>query len=92
LRQWQAKEQQASQKEVLYTLGDAIASFMREPDPTTENMCLATRDDFLSKRTWKNRLVKQHPKSTQEPRAWKDEPRWWIAAASLKRWIVLLLM
>lgn len=31
---------------VISTLGDAIASFMRKPDETTENMCLATKDDF----------------------------------------------
>ncbi len=88
LRRWQEEERQISQKQVLYTLGDAIASFMRIPDQTTEKMCLAGRDDFLSHRTRKKPPVSQPP----EPREWKDDPRRWLAAASWKRWVILLLM
>jgi hypothetical protein len=33
LRQWQASRRKDAQKQVLYTLGDAIASFMRHPEP-----------------------------------------------------------
>lgn len=30
----------------LVTLGDALASFLDQPDPTTENMCLANKYSF----------------------------------------------
>ncbi|KAF2465848.1 uncharacterized protein BDR25DRAFT_395979 [Lindgomyces ingoldianus] len=30
----------------LMNIGDAIVSFIKEPDPTTEGMCLMSRDDF----------------------------------------------
>lgn len=32
--------------EPLITLGDAISSFLNDPDPTTKNMCLANKNDF----------------------------------------------
>ncbi len=92
MRKWQSKEYRNPQKEVLYTLGDAIASFMREPDPTTANMSLATKYDFQSKRTLKNRLVKQVPNPSQEPREWKYVSKSWMSAASLRRWLTLLTM
>lgn len=92
LRRWQYRERQDAQKEILYTLGDAIASFMRNQDSTTKNMCLASKDDFLSRRTWKSRLVKAHPSPSQEPREWNYDSRRWMAAASLKRWLILLSM
>ncbi|KAK3940285.1 hypothetical protein QBC46DRAFT_459091 [Diplogelasinospora grovesii] len=55
LRSWQDPKRQESQKE-------------REPDTTTENMCLAPKDDFLPTRTWKNRLVKKDPSPSQDAR------------------------
>lgn len=91
LRRWQADARRLPDKEVLYTLGDAIASFMRTPDETTRDMCLATRDDFLSKRTRRNRFVRQGPPS-QEPREFQPKPRRWMSAANLRRWMVLMVM
>ena len=74
---------------VLYTLGDAVASFMRTPDETTRAMCLATRKDFRRKTNWKfrSRLVAKPP---TEPREWRTGPSFWYSAASSNRWIVLL--
>lgn len=68
MKKWQSKKPGDSQKVVLYTLCDAIASFMREPDETTKDMCLATRDDFRSRRALKNRLIREDPTPSQEPR------------------------
>jgi hypothetical protein len=90
MRKWQSNKQRDPQKVVLYTLGDAIASFMRNPDETTKNMCLATRDDFRSRRTLKNRLIREDPNPSQEPREWKYVARFWMSAASVRRWMTLI--
>ncbi|KAI0472675.1 hypothetical protein GGR56DRAFT_651447 [Xylariaceae sp. FL0804] len=50
-----ADMQGAPKEDVLHTLGDAIASFMREPDETTRGLCLATKDDFVGKNGQRNR-------------------------------------
>lgn len=34
------------ESEPLVTLGDAIASFLNSPNLTTQESCLATKDDF----------------------------------------------
>lgn len=90
MRKFQWKIRKDSQKEVLYTLGDAVASFMRHPDPTTKDQCLATSADFRSKRTLKGRFVKEPPNLSKEPRLWKPRPHSWASAASLERWVILL--
>lgn len=35
-------------EEPLLTIGDAVVSFLRQPDPWTESMCLKQRDNFSS--------------------------------------------
>jgi hypothetical protein len=92
MRKWQSKKQRGPQKVVLYTLGDVIASFMRDPDETTKNMCLATRDDFRSRRTLKNRLIREDSNPSQVPREWKYVARSWMAAASVRRWMILIFL
>jgi hypothetical protein len=76
--------------QILYTLGDAIASFTRVPDRTTLNMSMATKDDFTRKRHpllfWKV----TEPKTMDEPREFCNQPKRWMQAASLARWIVLI--
>jgi len=94
LRRWQDAERADTQKEVLYTLGDAIASFMRHPDPYTRDMCLATKDDFISHRSWSTRFIKK-PAPVHDnppPKSYHVEPRRWMAAGSIRRWTVLLSM
>lgn len=54
----------AQREAVLSTLGDAIASFMQEPDETTRNMCLATKYDFLRKNAFLCRQEIQEPEAT----------------------------
>ena len=60
----------------LVTLGDAIASFLDEPDPTTTGICLSTRADICAGR-WKNQPAKQ----------WVSKRHFWFKAASIKRWL-----
>ena len=60
----------------LVTIGDAIASFLDEPDPTTAGICLSTRED-IRKGKWKNQPAKQ----------WVPKRHFWFKAASIKRWL-----
>lgn len=92
LRRWQEKERHESQRQVLYTLGDAISSFMRTPDPTTRDMGLATRDHFLRKRTLRSKLVKQGPRPPQGPLEFHTKPSRWYKAASWRRWMFLVVL
>lgn len=62
----------------LVTVGDAIASFLREPDPHTKNVCLAGKDVFRQRgRQWQGK-----------PLTWKTERHRWFRAASITRWLV----
>lgn len=74
-------------EQVIYTLGDAIASFMRHTEPKTKNMCLATSDD----QEIRGKLLGM-AQSNSVPRPWTNEPRRWGQAASRLRWTVLLAM
>ncbi|GAW21844.1 hypothetical protein ANO14919_113700 [Xylariales sp. No.14919] len=77
---------------VLSTLGDAIASFMQEPDETTKNMCLATKYDFVQKRTWLNRRGKEKPEPEMHPREWKMSKRRWLSATTVCQWVSLVTL
>ena len=60
----------------LVTIGDAIASFLDKPDPTTVGICLSTKYS-IGHGKWK----------AKSPRMWKPRRRFWFKAASTKRWI-----
>ncbi|KAM0806753.1 hypothetical protein AB5N19_07090 [Seiridium cardinale] len=101
MRKWQNRDRQglseqersqAMRDQILYTLGDAIASFMRKPDPSTKDMCLASKENFLWKRPLSNQLRKQAPEPSRDAREWIFEPRLWMSSASLKRWCILLFI
>ncbi|KAI2620923.1 hypothetical protein GGS26DRAFT_594614 [Hypomontagnella submonticulosa] len=75
----------------LFTLGDAIASFMRNPDKATENICLATKDDFCQgKRLGRRATNSWEP--PKHPRQWKPTPKRWMTAVSRKQSLGLLFM
>lgn len=59
----------------LVTLGDAIASFLNQPDSTTDGMCLGDKVRFLESRNWRSLPSQYNPK-----------PYLWFGAASLRRW------
>ncbi|KAJ0123786.1 hypothetical protein J7T55_012255 [Diaporthe amygdali] len=76
----------------LCTLGDAIASFMRKPDHTTEGMSTTTMNDFQAP------VMSRHfgPRNKQSPhlrgpRPWYPGPKQWRHAVSLERWLWFLL-
>jgi hypothetical protein len=90
--QWNGEiEAKQSRKKTLYTLGDAIASFMSYPDESTKNMSLATQNNFRSKRTFKSRFRKEEP-PVYSPQSWEKADARWGNAASLTRWIFLIAM
>jgi len=68
-----------SREPTLVTLGDAIDSFLRTPDPTTMGICFADRQ--LIEKEWRHRW-------RIGPRRWKQKKvqRWWTSV-SKTRWI-----
>ncbi|KAK7931114.1 hypothetical protein PG985_001826 [Apiospora marii] len=74
----------------LSTLGDAIASFMREPDETTKGMCLASRDDFVAHRRMRDSQQRYHALDHVRPRPFKFQGRHWMHSVSLWRRVFTL--
>ena len=64
----------------LITLGDAIASFLDDPDSTTQGNCVASGYSF------KQRKWTQHHKWTRQPRPWATKKAYWFSSSSWKRW------
>lgn len=89
--------------EPLVTLGDAIASFLDEPDPMTRDVCLAGQNHFQYNRCSKQSvelhglsnvqvgmasLSKPSNSWDMEPIAWVQKRRFWFTTASASRWMV----
>ncbi|KAJ5370373.1 uncharacterized protein N7496_006465 [Penicillium cataractarum] len=82
----------------LLTVGDAISSFMADPDSTTEGMCWASHQDF-SREVWKSRQVAWVSRSSTEShrqgesRIWKrlQSPKRWMHASRTSRWLMALV-
>ena len=72
-----------SREPTLVTLGDAIDSFLRIPDPTTRWICYADRC-FIEKE-WRRGWW-------TEPRQWKQKgvQRWWTSVGQ-RRWITCII-
>lgn len=95
IRRRREDRQSDPKKQTLYTLGDAIGSFMRAPDDKTAGMCLATKADFRTKRTWYGRRIEGSTaqESTEQPppaRVFKEEVKTWKSAASVRQWAIFL--
>ncbi|KAL2020918.1 hypothetical protein VTK56DRAFT_7805 [Thermocarpiscus australiensis] len=58
------------------TLGDAIASFLQEPDPTTQGACLLSKTDI-----WQGRWP------PLEAKYWVPKAHCWLRAMSFPRWL-----
>ncbi|KAL8391994.1 hypothetical protein RB595_002271 [Gaeumannomyces hyphopodioides] len=59
----------------LATLGDAVSSFLRDPDATTTDACLMTKTDVWQRR-W----------GLREAKYWVPATHYWFQSASLPRW------
>lgn len=58
----------------LATLGDAVASFLKDPDSTTQGDCIAPKDAF-QRREW-----------FRQPRRWATKEVRWFRSSSSTRW------
>lgn len=61
----------------LATLGDAISSFLEEPDPTTQGACLLSKTDV-----WQGRWVPR-----PEAKYWVPKDHYWLRTVSFPRWL-----
>jgi hypothetical protein len=59
----------------LVSLGDALSSFLRYPDPTTSGSCLMTKPD-----------VRQERWGLREAKFWVPRNHFWFRTPSLPRW------
>ncbi|KAI1269145.1 hypothetical protein F5Y18DRAFT_373760 [Xylariaceae sp. FL1019] len=85
--EWDAGESEnaqgsiAARKEVvLSTLGDAIESFMRDPDEATRGMCLLDKYDAVKQ----DRDIR--------PRQWRLSPKRWFSSVTWKQWFSLIFI
>ena len=62
----------------LATLGDTIASFLQDPDPTTQGICLLSKADVRSS-GW--------PLIALQARYWVPRTHFWLRSVSLPRWL-----
>lgn len=63
----------------LVTLGDAIASFLDNPDPITKDLCLITKED-IENNVW-NR--------PRKPKMWNPVSKRYLYAGNSRRWIIV---
>lgn len=64
----------------LAVVGDAICSFLKEPDENTKGACLGTPSDFNHKNYWLS------------ARKWSPKPRRWSRNASGGQWTTCILL
>ncbi|KAJ4415685.1 hypothetical protein N0V85_002611 [Neurospora sp. IMI 360204] len=63
----------------LVTLGDAITSFLSDPDPITQGACLLSKDD-VKQGNWAS--------GASQPKHWVPKRHYWLNTPSLPRWII----
>ncbi|KAK1589617.1 uncharacterized protein LY79DRAFT_236201 [Colletotrichum navitas] len=66
--------------EPLVTLGDAVTSFLMQPDYTTRGICLLDKDD-----------VKQGRWGYREAKYWISRDHFWLQTPGLTTWMIWLL-
>ena len=71
-------------KAPILTIGDAVASFLRRPDPHTQGYCLV---GYKTVREWDEIQLK-----TSKPRVFLEQRKQWGSAVSIARWISSILL
>ncbi|PYI03206.1 hypothetical protein BO78DRAFT_410014 [Aspergillus sclerotiicarbonarius CBS 121057] len=83
-------------KDIFLTVGDAMASFLTRPDPTTERMGLLSRSNLTAgPQPWQSRREKYWRvagKNASQPQAWAKLPprQRWMRAVRLGQWITTI--
>lgn len=67
--------------ELLVTAGDAVVSFLQNPDLHTQGMSTRSKQEIQQGVNWNS-----------EPRRWKTQKQRWYRAASLRRWRTALIL
>ncbi|KAI9813664.1 MAG: hypothetical protein M1827_003735 [Pycnora praestabilis] len=67
----------------LVTIGDAIDSFLEDPDPVTQGLCLMTKHDAI-KGTWIS--------PDRAPKPWQPATQYWHSAVGRWRWFSCLVL
>ncbi|KAL2129970.1 hypothetical protein VTI74DRAFT_7059 [Chaetomium olivicolor] len=65
----------------LATLGDAISSFLEDPDPTTQGACLLSKNEVLQGR-W----------PLTQAKYWVPKNHYWVRSVSFPRWLITLFI
>ncbi|KAF2237908.1 hypothetical protein EV356DRAFT_362818 [Viridothelium virens] len=76
-----------SKEQPLVTVGDGVASFLRNKDTTVSNMCLSSRMDFGNKKNCRRLLSQQ-----ALPQLWVANRTRWFRAASKMRWVAVITL
>ncbi|KKY24594.1 hypothetical protein UCDDS831_g02388 [Diplodia seriata] len=77
----------------LATIGDAIASFLDEPDPETKDRCLYSRPVFEKEWEWMRHNELRDPKAVAvEPERYSSRRPFWGRAVSKTRWFATYFM
>lgn len=76
----------------LFTVGDAISSFLSRPDPTTTSACWLSKSDMSSQEWAKlGARIPGQAADPLKPRCLK-RPRFWWQAVGATRWLVTLAL
>ena len=73
--------------ETLVTLGDAVASYLDDHDPTTRGQCLSTKRDVTKGLKSRNSGIGLVP----GPKEFQPKRHFWFAAPSAKRWLSTII-
>ncbi|OCL09335.1 hypothetical protein AOQ84DRAFT_431347 [Glonium stellatum] len=74
----------------LVTLGDAIASFLDDPDPETEGRCLHSKELFQAEWQWERHHNREE--ITIDPEAFAPQRQRWGKASSKRRWFATYML
>jgi hypothetical protein len=80
----------------MLTTGDAVSSFLEEPDTKTKSVCLLDKSDVSHFHPETNESTTE---STSMPSTWLSAPksyraerRRWFTAVSIRRWIIVIVL
>ncbi|OQE44821.1 hypothetical protein PENCOP_c002G08560 [Penicillium coprophilum] len=74
----------------ILTIGDAITSFLRRPDPYTKGGCLLLNREAQSMSRFSSASSRKYP--LHEPRRYDRKRRRWGSAVSIRRWVFSIFL
>ncbi|PKY07948.1 hypothetical protein P168DRAFT_331255 [Aspergillus campestris IBT 28561] len=80
-----------SRREVLLTIGDAMSSFLSNPDKTTVGNCLLSKSSIQASESWKPSSVSAHILQKGRQATLPKRQRW-VYSVSRRDWILLIII